>query len=85
MGLDIRSRPVAKVTLAACSSLIDLDQYSIHAPYGPIKQNVISNARKELAEVGCARLAGFTRTQALDIVAAETTRLAPSALFSSEE
>jgi hypothetical protein len=85
MGLDIQSRPVAKVPLAACSSLIDLDRYPIHAPYGPVMQNVISNARKELAEVGCVRLAGFIRTQALDILAAETTKLAPSALFSSEE
>ncbi|WP_373085958.1 hypothetical protein [Sneathiella sp.] len=85
MELNIKNRPMASAPLSACLSLIDLERYPIHNPSSPVLLEVIAKARIELADSGCVRLPGFILPEAHSALAAETTALAPLALFSSDE
>jgi hypothetical protein len=68
-----------------CLSLVNLDRYPIDNPDGPELCDVITIARRNLAQTGCVRLPGFIKADAFDLLAAETTALTPQALHSSEE
>lgn len=64
--------------------LIDTGRYPIDRLNHPAIQAVIATARRGLAEEGCARIQGFIRPEFRDLLARETTTLAPQALHSSE-
>ena len=68
----------------SCLSLIDLNQYPIHQPDHPRLRIIIDRARDDLAREGCARISGFILENARQILADETTQLAPMASYSSE-
>lgn len=65
--------------------LIDMRRYPIDRPEDPALKDVIAQARAGLAQEGCARIPGFIREEAREMLARETTSLAPQALYSSEE
>ena len=68
-----------------CLALVNLERYPVHNSDSPVLREVINAARKDLAENGCLRLPGFIRADAFDLLAEETTMLAPRALYSSDE
>jgi len=65
--------------------LIDLERYPVDNPDSPLLLSAIAAARAGLAKEGCARIAGFIRPESRNLLAAETTDLAPLALHSTEE
>ena len=84
MALDRQAHSAAQTPFPEQLSLIDLARYPIHDLDSPVMRDVIANARRDLAESGCVRLSGFIRASAHNLLASETTSLAPLALHSSE-
>jgi hypothetical protein len=83
--MSVQSKRVPIASQQDCLALVNLERYPVYDSDNPILREVIKVARKDLAETGCMRLPGFIRADALDLLAEETTTLAPLALHSSEE
>ncbi len=83
--MNIQSKPNPIASQQDCLSLVNLERYPLHDSDSPVLREVIKTARKDLAEIGCMRLPGFIRADAFDLLADETTKLAPQALHSCEE
>ncbi|MDX1605085.1 MAG: hypothetical protein R3202_02765 [Candidatus Competibacterales bacterium] len=62
-------------------ALIDLDRFPLHRP--DHRRVLIADCRDQLDRLGCARLPGFVRPEAVAAMAAESRALAPRAHFNS--
>ena len=65
-------------------NLIDTGRYPIDQPGSPDYEAAVAAARGGLDQDGCARIDGYIRADKRDELAAETRRLVPQALFSSQ-
>jgi len=83
--MSIQSKSVPIAPQQNCLSLVNLERYPVHNSDSPVLREVIKVARRERAEFGCMRLPGFIRVDAFDLLAKETTALAPHALHGSEK
>ncbi len=85
MQTELEKRPLAR-RLEDSPGLepVDLARYPIDRPDDPRLRETILEARAGLARDGCARIGGFIRETLRGTLAAETDRLVPAALFSSE-
>jgi hypothetical protein len=83
--MSLQSNRVPIAPQQDCLALVDLERYPVYDFDSPVLRQVIEIARKDLAETGCMRLPGFIRADAFDLLAEETTMLAPLALHSTDE
>lgn len=81
MPLDQTADPSDRSSLSTADSVVDLARYPVDRPDSEAGRALVAEARRALAEDGCAVLKGFVRPDALARMTEETLALSPEAHF----